>query len=221
MKKVLILGLSLVATIVLASCSKNEKEQSAGSSGSVDTSETSRSTSQTSTTAQATSTTISRVEESTSVEAPAPVLSMDLDQIRGGDYSSIAGTWKNELGRTITVEGNTLSISGLETDGQMATLVGQILDIPEKNNPDGSVKIGQAQGTPLPEYTKQMEPEENQGYFSLRSSMPNAAVYISFLPKGVPLDLPGGELGQDRIVAIGTQNTATSVPPQYVYYKVQ
>lgn len=113
-----------------------------------------------------------------------------------------------------------LIISPLYPEDVTATLTSQILDIPEKNEADGSVTMENAYGLMMPAYTKKMESEENSGYFSLYSRMPSATIYISFLPKNVSGEIQGADNSQERIVAVGTQNTVTSVPAQYVYYKV-
>lgn len=238
MKKI-ILGTTLLAILSLAGCRQAEKSEvhHSSTSSEVQSSSSSPATSVSSNSSlkesamssTATSNSVAIFTETSEEPAPVevnsevapPIVTMNLTQIRTGDYSSIAGNWVNGVGSSIHITGDTLIVSPLYPENVSVTLTGQLLDIPEKNEADGSVIMENAYGLMMPAYTKKMEPEENPGYFSLYSRMPSATLYISFLPKNVPGEIQGADSTQERIVAIGTQNTATSVPAQYVYYKVQ
>lgn len=67
---------------------------------------------------------------------------------------------------------------------------------------------------------QQLKLREANGVFTLGSTIPSAALTISFLPKGTMGDLTDGDVNQDKIISVGTQASATSVDAAAVYYKV-
>ncbi|MGM0219173.1 hypothetical protein IGI43_002294 [Enterococcus sp. AZ126] len=147
---------------------------------------------------------------------------MNLAQIQQGDYSSLNGTWENGLGKTIYVENNTMTFTDISNQEQPAGITGLNIDIPKLNSPDGTPEIVSYMGdsNKVKSYEQQLGIEENQGFISLRSNLPGAVIYVSFLPNGIVGDIVEGEIDRDKIVAVGTQNTATSVRAAYVYYKI-
>ncbi|OTN88646.1 hypothetical protein A5819_001127 [Enterococcus sp. 7E2_DIV0204] len=146
---------------------------------------------------------------------------MDLSQIQQGDYSNLNGTWGNGLGNTIFIENNTMSFTDISNQKQPAEIIGQNVDIPLLNSSDGTPELVSYMGdsNKVKAYEQQLGLETNQGFVSLRSNLPGSVIYVSFLPKGVMGDILEGDNNQDKIVAVGTQNTATSVRAAYVYYK--
>lgn len=147
---------------------------------------------------------------------------MNLSQIQQGEYSSINGVWGNGLGNTIFIENNTMNFTDISNQKQPAEITGQNVDIPQLNSPDGTPELVSYMGdsNKIKSYEQKVGIEENQGFISLRSNLPGAVIYVSFLPKGIMGDILEGDSTRDKIVAVGTQNTATSVRAEYVYYKV-
>ncbi|MDM8213953.1 DUF6287 domain-containing protein [Enterococcus hirae] len=147
---------------------------------------------------------------------------MKLSEIKTGDYSSIRGTWKNALEQEIVVKNNSMSFSDITNFGEAGKITGLDLSIPDWTEPDGTPKrVPYMDDSNLvAAYEQKLVSHEYEGFFSLRSGLPGAAIYISFLPKGVSGDIQEGNNGEDRIVAVGTQNSPTAVPEKCVYYMV-
>lgn len=159
---------------------------------------------------------------SSSAEAAAPAVTMDPEKIRTGDYSSIAGTWKNGRGATIVVNGDTMEFSDISGLGWPAKLTGLTVDIPSQNSPEGTPKqVEYMGGTTIDAYKPEMKVSEYNGYTYFTSTIPGALISVAFLPSGMMGELQSGQVDQEKIIAIGTQNSATSVPEDVVYYKVQ
>ena len=166
MKKI-ILGTTLLAILSLAGCRQEEKSevQHSSTSSEVQSATSVSSNSSLKESAMSSTTTSDSVaiftetsEEPAPVEvnsevAP-PIVTMNLTQIRTGDYSSIAGNWVNGVGSSIHITGDTLIVSPLYPENISVTLTGQLLDIPEKNEADGSVIMENAYGLMMPAYTK-------------------------------------------------------------------
>lgn len=206
-KKALMTTLLSLVLVTMAACDQEKKQVGEESSEA-----TIESTQQLSTSSE---TTVS----STSTQ---PVITaMNLDEIRTGNYASINGTWQNGFGKTITVSGDTMNFSDITNHEAPATLKGKTLDIPSENAEDGTPKMVAYLGsTQLPAYEKEMTPDDHGSYYSLGSRLPGAAVYVSFIPKGEVAELMNAIADQDKLLALGTQNTPTSAPAEYVYYRV-
>ena len=232
--RTVVLGFCIVSLGLLAGCNNPKKpsadtdkssastkvttELTASSKETKVTKETTVPTPEQSSTAQETKET-EESHEQTKEEVPKV---MDLAQIQQGDYSSLNGTWGNGLGNTIFIENNTMSFTDISNQKQPAEIIGQNVDIPLLNSPDGTPELVSYMGdsNKVKAYEQQLGLEANQGFVSLRSNLPGAVIYVSFLPKGVMGDILEGDNNQDKIVAVGTQNTATSVRATYVYYKI-
>lgn len=238
MKNSILLGCYLVLSGVLVGCgnpnkstadtdkssssSKETTELTVSSTESKETKETTESTTEQSSTVQDAQET-NESHEDTSEEQPTEAIqSMNISQIQQGDYSSLNGTWGNGLGNTIFVANNTMSFTDISNQKEAAEITGLNVDIPQLNSPEGTPELVSFMGNSdkVSSYEQQLGIEENQGFVSLRSNLPGAVIYVSFLPKGTMGDILEGDTDRDKIVAVGTQNTATSVRADYVYYKI-
>lgn len=238
MKKTILLGLCMVILGVLVGCNKptkssddtakpssSSKETTELITSSKETNETKETTEQTteqSSTVQDTKETASSSEQEKEASEEQVIEAMDLSQIQQGEYSSLNGVWKNGLGNTIFVGNTTMSFTDISNQNQAAEINGLNVNIPTLNSPEGTPELVSFMGdtNKVQSYEQQLGIEENQGFISLRSNLPSAVIYVSFLPKGIMGDLLEGDVNKDKIVAVGTQNTATSVRAEYVYYKV-
>lgn len=235
MKSTILLGLSLVFLGALVGCNNSGKssvDTARTSSSSRETTELTsiKETKETKETTERTTTQSSIVQETKETDgsqeqaeeqATEVIESMDLSQIQQGDYSSLNGTWVNGLGNTIFVANNTMSFTDISNQKQAAEITGLNVDIPQLNSADGTPELVSymSDSNKVKSYEQQLGLEENQGFVSLRSNLPSAVIYVSFLPKGTMGDILEGDITRDKIVAVGTQNTATSVRAEYVYYK--
>ncbi|MGX7137526.1 DUF6287 domain-containing protein [Enterococcus silesiacus] len=231
MKRTILLGLSLVFLGVLVGCNNSGKssvDTATTSSSSRETTElttsiketTERTTTQSSI-VQETKETDGSQEQAREEQANEAIESMNLSQIQQGDFTSLNGTWVNGLGNTIFVANNTMSLTDISNQKQAAEITGLNVDIPQLNSPEGTPELVSymSDSNKVKSYEQQFGLEENQGFVSLRSNLPSAVIYVSFLPKGIMGDILEGDITRDKIVAVGTQNTATSVRAEYVYYK--
>lgn len=230
MKRTVLCGLCLVFFWGLVGCNKPTKSSADSDSESSSTKETTelitsvKETEESTevTTDEQSSTTQDTKEVDQSNEQEEVIEVMTLSQIQQGDYSSLNGTWGNGLGNTIFVENNKMNFTDISNQAEPAVITELNLDIPKLNSPDGTPELITYMGNSnkVSSYEQQLSIEENQGFISLRSTLPGAVIYVSFLPKGVMGDILEGDADRDKIVAVGTQNTATSVRAEYVYYKI-
>lgn len=158
-------------------------------------------------------------ESQSASQQPVPA-AMNLSEIRSGSYASLNGTWKNGLGKTILVVDDVMIFSDVVGQDEAGTVAGLNLDVPNWNGTDGTPEIVPFMGgTHRPQYNQMLIPTEYQGIISLKSELPSAVLYISFLPKGIIGEIQGGMIDQEKIIAVGTQNTPTAVPENIVYYR--
>ncbi|MGM0213249.1 DUF6287 domain-containing protein [Enterococcus sp. AZ109] len=165
-----------------------------------------------------------KTNESTEpAEQPKAQLSMNLNEIAVGNFTSISGTWQNGLGQTIVVGNQTMEFSDITALQNPATISGLKLTVPEWDSADGTPNMVPYIGhdNMIAEYDQQLVISNLNGILSFRSELPGAALYISFLPKGIMGDIQGGYNENEKIVALGTQNNPTAVQESYVYYKVE
>lgn len=141
--KIFIVGTLMSSVFLLTACSKNENQGTKGSKSSQSSSKLAASSSDSSDD------------------------SMNLDEIKTGDYSSIQGTWKNSDGETITVKGNNIKISAFDTMSGFspATIKGLTINIPSQTDANGNPKVieddNDYKGSPL--YTKKMRAFSDSG----------------------------------------------------------
>ena len=148
---------------------------------------------------------------------------MDFAQIQAGNYDSLKGEWQNGKGKRLTVKAGQIDFTDVDEQGHAAKLMGLKLDIPTLDDGKGAPKmLPYFEGT-VPAYDQKLAVEHNPAeVMSLRSGMPGAVLYISFLPQGVAgdlQDLSQSELQQEKIIAVETQNNATLVQKEDVYYR--
>lgn len=163
-----------------------------------------------------------RTSESTSDDQNASVsLAMSLNEIKEGNYSSVNGTWKNNLGDTITVEHQTISFSNITTYGEAAEIDELHINIPSANGADGTPLVEEGiGGIQRPRYAPQLETSQVEGYVTLQTNYSDGLLCISFLPSGISGDIQEGDSSREKIVALGTQNGPTVVSNELVYYRV-
>lgn len=150
---------------------------------------------------------------------------MDFAQIQAGNYDSIKGEWQNGKGKRLTVKAGQIDFTDVDDQGHAAKLMGLKLDIPTLDDDQGAPKmVPYFEGT-VPAYAQKLAVERYPAeVMSLRSGMPGAVLYISFLSQGVAgdlQDLSQSELQQEKIIAVETQNNATLVQKEDVYYRVK
>lgn len=214
-------GKSSVDTVTISSSSRETTELTTSMKETKETKETTEQTTTQSSIVQETKETDASQEQAGEEQINEVIESMDLSQIQQGDFTSLNGTWVNGLGNTIFVENATMSFTDISNQKQAGEITGLNVDIPNLNSADGTPDLVSYMGdsNKVKSYEQQLGLEENQGFISLRSNLPGAVIYVSFLPKGVMGDIIEGDISRDKIVAVGTQNTATSVRAEYVYYK--
>ncbi|WP_096818387.1 DUF6287 domain-containing protein [Lactococcus fujiensis] len=109
MKKFLFSALILGTMLSLAACSSGQSNtEGSGGKESRSSQQESSESSSSNLTSSTSDTSASKSDESKST------VGMNLNQIAAGDYTSIAGTWKNEKGETITFNGNEVSGNGVD-----------------------------------------------------------------------------------------------------------
>ncbi|CAM2864332.1 DUF6287 domain-containing protein [Dellaglioa algida] len=147
---------------------------------------------------------------------------MNTKQIQEGDYSSIKGEWKNGRGKKISVTTDIMKFTDITGVNQGGSVEGLKIDIPEMNLPDGTPKLTTYgfSDVKVKSYDQQLKVSESKEGLSMASRIPGAVEYVSFLPKGTMGDLQEGNRNQDKIIAVMTQNNATSVQKSEVYYRV-
>ena len=209
-KSMVVLLSSLVLGIgVLSACSTDKKEE---------VSET-----------KVSSTTTDVKEESSSFESQTSessteeveVLEMDIAEIQQGNYASVNGTWQNDVGQSIEIKDNTLVFTDITNQKQPGEINGLKINVPSMNDESGQPEIRDVYNEKRPAYSVQLELIETDGLLSLKSEMPGAVIYVSFLPKGTMGGLLDGDIDQDKILSIGTQNNPTAAFGELVYYKVE
>lgn len=150
---------------------------------------------------------------------------MDFAQIQAGNYDSPKGEWQNGKGKRLTVKAGQIDFTDVDNQGHAAKLMGLKLDIPTLDDDQGAPKMLPYFEETVPAYAQKLAVEHYPAdVMSLRSGMPGAVLYISFLPQGVAgdlQDLSQSELQQEKIIAVETQNNATSVQKEEVYYRVK
>lgn len=209
-KSMVILLSSLVLGMgVLSACSMDKKEE---------VSET-KVSSITTDVKEESSSSESQSSESSTEEVKA--LEMDIAEIQQGNYASVNGTWENGVGQSIEIKDNTLVFTDITNQKQPGEIDGLKIDIPSMNDESGQPKIIDVYNEKRPAYSAQLEPIETDGLLSLKSEMPGAVIYVSFLPKGTMGGLLDGDIDQDKILSIGTQNNPTAAFGELVYYKVE
>lgn len=223
-KKKVLVGLGLVILLGVTVGCGSQKNTTASSVSSVEKTTVKESTNtesseekseETVNTSQETAASSTTESSAPAVEAPK---TMNLAEIRSGNYASLAGTWQNALGATITITDTTMTFSDLTSFGKAGTVTGTTVDIPADNAPDGSPKMVEAFGGQGPAYEKQLDLEDNGSYLVLRGSVPGAGLFISFYPPGASGTARSGDINQERIIALVTQ--ADLVTEAMAYHRV-
>ncbi|MGL5685144.1 MAG: DUF6287 domain-containing protein [Vagococcus fluvialis] len=212
-KSIFVLFSSLVLGLgILTACSTDKKEAQSDTNISSTISEVEEKSSSSQSDSSETS------ESSTEEEQ---VLEMDIAQIQQGNYQSVNGTWENGVGQSVEIKGDTLIFTDITNQKQSGEINGLSINIPSMNDESGQPKLVDSFNEKKPAYVTQLEPIETDGLLSLKSEMPGAVIYVSFLPKGTMGGLLDGDINQDKILAIGTQNNPTAAFGELVYYKVE
>lgn len=168
--KIFIVGTLMSSVFLLTACSKKENQGTKGSESSQSSSKLAANSSDSSDD------------------------SMNLDEIKTGDYSSIQGTWKSKEGETIVVKNNTIKMSAFKTmsGDAPATIKGLTINIPSQTDANGNPKVieddNDYKGSPL--YTKKMRAFSDSGknsklsynFVCLGSYTITAYSQINFLP---------------------------------------
>ena len=115
----------------------------------------------------------------------ATVASMDIQAIAGGDFSSVAGTWTNDLGDQLT----------FKADGTSSFKKNNDKEIDNNTLYDGKIQDGK--------YVVSF------GYASAGSSDP-----LFFIPKGAPMPVTGNECPKEQL-QLGSDATYAAQHPYY------
>ena len=190
--KLLLTSTTLVASVfLLISCGKQQEKQTSQSSSSSQTVQTSKSdvkseskaiqsASQDETdVASASSEAQPKNETKSDTKAPAtPAMSIDVNALAAGDFSTVAGTWQNDLGDQFVIDGNGSTV--------LKRSSGEVID----NNTFYNGRVDN-------KYVVSF------GYYSSGSGDP-----LFFIPEGAALPLTGNpapkeqlQLGSDAITA--------------------
>lgn len=139
---------------------------------------------------------------------------MNVAEIIDGDFSTIVGTWKNELGETIEITKDKMVFSDIAGGSQHApgtvTAADLKVDIPKFNDEKGEpVLEPYIMGQYRPKYIQQLEVEQGQSYdrkWGFVSPASQAPLYIAFFPVGF-ITVDGQTVKEEAITSFFTQSS--------------
>jgi len=180
--------MSLATCFFLSACGNKQESATSSSSKVTQTTKSSEKSETSSTMEKATGNSskqdanTNQKEDTTTQMATA---SMDIQAIAGGDFSSVAGTWANDLGDQLTFKADGTSIFK-KNDGK---------EIANNTLYDGKIQDGK--------YVVSF------GYASAGSSDP-----LFFIPKGAPMPVTGNECPKEQL-QLGSDATYAAQHPYY------
>jgi len=180
--------MSLATCFFLSACGNKQESATSSSSKVTQTTKSSEKSETSSTMEKATGNSskqdanTNQKEDTTTQMATA---SMDIQAIAGGDFSSVAGTWTNDLGDQLTFKADGTSIFK-KNDGK---------EIANNTLYDGKIQDGK--------YVVGF------GYASAGSSDP-----LFFIPKGAPMPVTGNECPKEQL-QLGSDATYAAQHPYY------
>ena len=187
-KFTLLVVMSLATCFFLSACGNKQESATSSSSKVTQTTKSSEKSETSSTMEKATGNSskqdanTNQKEDTTTQMATA---SMDIQAIAGGDFSSVAGTWANDLGDQLTFKADGTSIFK-KNDGK---------EIANNTLYDGKIQDGK--------YVVGF------GYASAGSSDP-----LFFIPKGAPMPVTGNECPKEQL-QLGSDSTYAAQHPYY------
>ena len=187
-KFTLLVVMSLATCFFLSACGNKQESATSSSSKVTQTTKSSEKSETSSTMEKATGNSskqdanTNQKEDTTTQMATA---SMDIQAIAGGDFSSVAGTWTNDLGEQLTFKADGTSIFK-KNDGK---------EIANNTLYDGKIQDGK--------YVVGF------GYASAGSSDP-----LFFIPKGAPMPVTGNECPKEQL-QLGSDSTYAAQHPYY------
>lgn len=89
-----------------------------------------------------------------------------------------------------------MNFTDITVSGESGEITELNLDIPDWDSSDGTPKSVPylEDSNKVAAYNQRLTPYDYEGVHSLRSGVPGAALYISFLPKGITGDIQGGDI---------------------------
>ena len=191
-KFTLLVVISLTTSFILNACGNGNKQESTTSSTSKVTQTTKsseKSEAETSSTKEKATANSSKQDANTNQKEDTTTqmatASMDIQAIAGGDFSSVAGTWTNDLCDQLTFKADGTSIFK-KNDGK---------EIANNTLYDGKIQDGK--------YVVGF------GYASAGSSDP-----LFFIPKGAPMPVTGNECPKEQL-QLGSDSTYAAQHPYY------
>ena len=189
-KFTLLAVMSLVACFILNACGNRQESTTSSSSKTAQTTHSSeKSETRTSSTKEKDSANSNNQNAKANQKEESPtqatVASMDIQAIAGGDFSSVAGTWTNDLGDQLT----------FKADGTSSFKKNNDKEIDNNTLYDGKIQDGK--------YVVGF------GYASAGRSDP-----LFFIPKGAPMPVTGNECPKEQL-QLGSDATYAAQHPYY------
>ena len=190
MKFTLLVVMSLVTCFILNACGNRQESTTSSSSKAAQTTNSSeKSETRTSSTKEKdianSNNQNAKANQKEETTTQATVASMDIQAIAGGDFSSVAGTWTNDLGDQLT----------FKVDGTSSFKKNNDKEIDNNTLYDGKIQDGK--------YVVGF------GYASVGSSDP-----LFFIPKGAPMPVTGNECPKEQL-QLGSDATYAAQHPYY------
>lgn len=141
---------------------------------------------------------------------------MDLSGITEGDFTTIAGTWKNNQNQTVKITKNKMEIAdiGYLEEKVSAIIENMQLTIPEWTEADGTIQTRELIAGPGPKYDRILQVQN--GYdgsdwhsWGFKGNIPFSPLYILVIPKNDSLNTIG-QFSEDTLVIQATPSNFTS-----------
>lgn len=141
---------------------------------------------------------------------------MDLSGITEGDFSTIAGTWKNNQNQTVKITKNKMEIAdiGYQEEKVSAIIENMQLTIPEWTEADGTIQTRELIAGPGPKYDRTLQVQKgpsDSGWNSwgFKGNIPFSPLYILFIPKNDSRNTIG-QFSEDTLVIQATPSNFIS-----------
>ena len=141
---------------------------------------------------------------------------MDLSGITEGDFTTIAGTWKNNQNQTVKITKNKMEIAdiGYLEEKVSAIIENMQLTIPEWTEADGTIQTRELIAGPGPKYDRTLQVQN--GYdgsdwdsWGFKGNIPFSPLYILAIPKN-NVQNTVGQFSEDTLVIQATPSNFTS-----------
>lgn len=141
---------------------------------------------------------------------------MDLSGITEGDFSTIAGTWKNNQNQTVKITKNKMEIAdiGYQEEKVSAIIENMQLTIPEWTEADGTIQTRELIAGPGQKYDRTLQVQKGHSdsdwnSWGFEGNIPFSPLYILVIPKNDSLNTIG-QFSEDTLVIQATPSNFTS-----------